>query len=91
MKDEIKLIVGKKIGAVVVSQDCCSGGPKSQVFLVFDDATTYELYGDVQGSGGLDRGGTKWAVGCAKKFGGDITVYGDEDIGSSEIKWDRIR
>jgi len=90
MKDEIKLIVGKKIGAVVVSERC-DRGPNSQVFLVFDDGTAYELYGDVNGSGGLDRGGTGWAIGYAKKFGGDVTVYGDEEIGSSEIKWDRIR
>jgi len=90
MKDEIRLIVGKKIGAVVVAEGR-RDSPKSQVFLVFDDATTYELYGDVRGSGGLDRGGTKWAVGYAKKFGGKITVYGDEEIGGSELKWDRIR
>ena len=90
MKDEIRLIVGKKIGAVVVAEGR-RDSPKSQVFLVFDDATTYELYGDVRGSGGLDRGGTKWAVGYAKKFGVNITVYGDEEIGGSELKWDRIR
>ena len=64
MKDEIKLIIGKKIGAVVISERN-HNGPRSQVFLVFDDATTYELYGDVRGSGGLDRGGTKWAVNYA--------------------------
>ena len=90
MKDEIRLIVGKKIGAVVVAEGR-RDSPKSQVFLVFNDATTYELYGDVQGASGLDRGGTKWAIGYAKKFGGKITVYGDEEIGGSESEWPRIQ
>ncbi len=43
MKREIELIVGKTIGAVVISERNNPGPPKSQVFLLFDDATTYEL------------------------------------------------
>ena len=90
MKAEIQLIVGKTIAAVVISERNNPGPPKSQVFLVFDDATTYELYGDVAGSGALDVGGTKWAVNYAKKFKGKITVYGDEEIGSDLTEWSRI-
>ena len=90
MKSEIQLIVGKTIGAVVISESNRRDWPKSQVFLVFDDATTYELYGEVRGSGALDVGGTKWAVDYAKKFKGEITVYGDEEIGSELTEWSRI-
>jgi hypothetical protein len=90
MKDEIKLIIGKRIGAVVISEGIPQG-PSTQVFLVFDDATYYELYGDVRGTGGIDRGGTKSAVGYAKKAGGKITVYGDEEIGDEESEWSRSR
>jgi hypothetical protein len=60
--------------------------PNSQVFPVFDHATSCELYGDVRGAGGLDRGAS-----YAKKFGGKILVYGDQETGSSGLKWDRIR
>ena len=88
MKPEIQLIVGKTIGAVVIAKDNDLG--QTQVFLVFDDATTYELYGRMESSGALDVGGTKWAVNYAKKFKGKITVYGDEEIGSDLTEWDRI-
>ena len=90
MKNGIRLIVGKRIGAVVISERN-RRGPKSQVFLVFDDATVYELYGDIRSTGGLDRAGTKWAVGYANKFRGEITVYGDEEIGGSESLPPRIQ
>ena len=88
MKPEIQLIVGKTIGAVVIAKDNDLG--QTQVFLVFDDATTYELYGRMESSGALDVGGTKWAVNYAKKFKGKITVYGDEEIGSELTEWGRI-
>ncbi len=90
MKREIELIVGKTIGAVVISERNDPGPPNSQVFLVFDDATTYELYGQIEGGGGLDGGGTKWAVNYAKKFKGKITVYGDEEIGGEPTGWSRV-
>lgn len=89
MKPEIQLIVGKTIGAVVVAKDNDLG--QTQVFLVFDDATTYELYGRMESSGALDVGGTKWAVNYAKKFQPrHITVYGDEEIGRDLTEWSRI-
>jgi len=90
MKDEIQLIVGKTIGAVVISEGNTPGPPDSQVFLVFDDATVYELYGRIEGGGALDGGGTNWAMNYAKKFKGEITVYGDEEIGSDLTEWSRI-
>ena len=90
MKDEIQLIVGKTIGAVVISERNTPGPPKSQVFLVFDDTTVYELYGQIEGGGALDGGGTKWALDYAKKFKGAITVYGDEEIGRDLTEWSRI-
>ncbi len=90
MKAEIQLIVGKTIGAVVIA-DRSDQLQSSQVFLVFDDATTYELHGELAGSGALDVGGTKWAVSYAKKCeASKITVYGDEEIGSELTEWARI-
>ena len=89
MKAEIQLIVGKTIGAVVIA-DRSDQLQSSQVFLVFDDATTYELHGELAGSGALDVGGTKWAVNYAKKFKGKITVYGDEEIGGEPTGWPRV-
>ena len=51
-------IVGKRIEGLVVARHPES--PQSQVFLVFDDGTSYELYGtDIQGGGGIDPGGIK--------------------------------
>ncbi len=90
MKSEIQLIVGKTIGAVVITESNQRDWPKSQVFLVFDDATVYELYGRIEGGGALDGGGTNWAMNYAKKFKGKITVYGDEEIGSDLTEWSRI-
>ena len=55
MKDAIRNIVGKRVAGVVVKE--ASRPPRTQVFLVFSDGTFYELYGDIAGAGGVDRGG----------------------------------
>lgn len=44
MKDGIKQIVGKTIAAVVVASN--SRRPHYQIFLVFDDETSFEIFGD---------------------------------------------
>ena len=44
MKDGIKEIVGKTIAAVVVASN--NRKPYYQIFLVFDDETSFEIFGD---------------------------------------------
>ena len=59
---------------------------------MFDDSTTYELFGQIEGGGGLDRGGTKWAMSYATKCKAkNITVYGDEELGGDSTEWSRAR
>jgi hypothetical protein len=60
MKPEIGLIVGKRIAGVVVKQ--WDRSPRSQIFLVFDDETSYELYSNaaISGISGLNFGGLNW-------------------------------
>ena len=56
LKREIREILGRRIVGVVVKE--ASKDPRSQVFLVFDDETYYEFYGDaIRGTGGVNRGG----------------------------------
>jgi len=44
MKDGLAKIVGRRIAGVVVAQS--PRGPKQQVFLVFDDGTRFEFWGE---------------------------------------------
>ena len=44
MKDGLAEIVGRRVAGVVVAQS--PRGPRQQVFLVFDDGTRFELYGE---------------------------------------------
>jgi hypothetical protein len=58
MKSAICKIVGKTIAAVVVKE--ADRAPQTQVFLVFDDDTYFEIYsieGDINCAGGVDIGG----------------------------------
>lgn len=54
-------LVGKTIAHVVLKEGT---GPVAQLFLVFDDGTSYELYSDapIDGAAGLDRGGLSAVV-----------------------------
>jgi len=58
MKDGIKEIIGKTISGIVVKD--CGGPPRSQVHLIFDDDTYFELYTSgtetIKGAGGVYRG-----------------------------------
>ena len=59
MKDAIRHILGKTISGVIVKQHD-TGHPSSQVFLLFDDDTHYELWSNgpvISGAGGVDPGG----------------------------------
>jgi hypothetical protein len=60
MKDAAAGIIGKRITGVVVKQIRKGGGPRGQLFLVFEDGSSFEFYsvdGCIVGAGGLDRGG----------------------------------
>ncbi len=54
MKDGLAKIVGKRIAGVVVAES--PRGPRQQVFLVFDDGTRFEFWGDAFSCcSGLDK------------------------------------
>ena len=75
MKEGLKQVVGKRIAAVVVAES--GREPRQQVFLVFPDGTSLELYGsDFTCCRGLDSAaGIGEYVECGK---GRITkVYGE--------------
>jgi hypothetical protein len=66
-------ILGKTIASVVVSDDNASG-PPAQLFLVFDDGTALEIYGQLQIAGSLDTGGLDHARHYAALSGGTLSV-----------------
>jgi len=57
MKDNAYQIVGKTITGVIIKQHKFKGAPRSQLFLVFDDHTSYEFYADapIEPTGGIDK------------------------------------
>jgi hypothetical protein len=76
IKDGIRGIVGKTITGVVASRN--RSDPRQQLFLVFSDGTSYELYsssGDLHSASGLDRGDADAARRYALGFQGEVTVY----------------
>lgn len=76
MKDGVRQIIGRTISSVVISERN-SGGPSTQVFLVFADGSCFEFYGDIQGISGTLVGDQEWARQYGAKFGGRITVHDD--------------
>ena len=60
MKDGLAHIVGKRIAGVVVAQS--PRGPRQQVFLVFEDGTRLEFWGETFVLLGIGRGGGNPAV-----------------------------
>ena len=75
MKDGVRQIVGRTISSVVISERN-SGGPSTQVFLVFTDGSCFEFYGDIQGISGAVTGDQDWARQYVAKFGGRIIPHG---------------
>lgn len=55
MESKLTRILGKRIKAVVHA-GCTGPGPHNQLFLVFDDDTYYEFYGNDIEAGGLGQG-----------------------------------
>jgi hypothetical protein len=60
-KQEIAEIVGKKIVGVVVKENSRSSPPR-QVFLIFDDETSFEFYANCEltWTSGVHPGGIQW-------------------------------
>jgi hypothetical protein len=75
MKDGVAHIVGKRIAGVVVARS--PRGPKQQVFLVFDDGTRFEFWGEnFSCCSGLDK--AHGLVDYVEMAGGRIVrMYGD--------------
>ena len=61
MKRELAEIVGKRIAGVVVKESSHLSPPR-QVFLIFDDGTNFEFYGnsEVTWTSGVRPGGIEW-------------------------------
>jgi len=56
MKDGIQQLLGKRIKAAIVAESPTS--PRTQMFLVFTDDTSFEFYGnEFSGAGRLDQRG----------------------------------
>lgn len=78
IKPQIIGIIGKKIQGILVSEHP-KISPRQQIFLVFDDGTSYELYGTLNTSSGLDSGGATRALNYAEAFSGSkMTWYGEQ-------------
>ncbi|MEJ2653235.1 MAG: hypothetical protein P8173_16005 [Gammaproteobacteria bacterium] len=68
-------ILGKTIEAVVTADDL--EDPRSLVFLVFSDGTSFEIFGrDLRGASELDTSDPKAIAQYAKGFGGEVRVIG---------------
>ena len=57
MKDNAHLAVGKKIIGIIIKETKTGKPPISQLFLVFDDHTSFEFYADapIKPTGGVDK------------------------------------
>jgi hypothetical protein len=78
VKTAFKEIVGKTIESVIISEDNTKGAQR-QIFLVFTDGTYYEIYGNLNGAGGLDSGGEAAALRYAQRGFGRINIYSDKE------------
>jgi len=74
MKDGIKQIIGKRVQGILISDENTTS-PPTQVFLLFDDGTYYELWGSIRTSGGIDSGSIDEVKRYVKQFGGKVTIY----------------
>ena len=69
MKEAIKGILGKRISGVIVKRHA-TGGPSSQLFLLFEDYTYYELWTDgpeINGVRRIDSGGKERVLATGRK------------------------
>ena len=74
MKDGIKQIVGKTITSIVVGKNDRSS-PHNQVFLIFDDGSSFEMWGEhISCAGGTDKGGVSEVVSYIERGGGAVSA-----------------
>lgn len=72
MKGAFEQLVGKTIQSVIISQ-YNAGSPRHQFFLIFDDDTSFEVFGEeFRGANALDARGEEAVLEYAKKFCGTI-------------------
>ena len=74
-KEGLSRLEGKTIRSVIINEDL-SGEPYGQIFLVFTDDTYFEIYGNLQAAGGVDRGGEDAAIKYAKNFNDGRNIKG---------------
>lgn len=75
MEGGIRQVLGKRIRSVIVSRRRTE--PRVQLFLVFDDDTHYEFYGDLTGAGHVREGGEDEVALYIESFEGQAVFYGD--------------
>lgn len=77
MRDSVRQIIGKTVTSIVVAES--DSTPRNQLFLVFDDGTSFEFWGEhCQCASGLDGDGVKEILAYIKRSNGEvITVYSD--------------
>jgi len=70
-------IIGKRIAHIITNE----GGSPQQIFLVFDDHTSMEFYGDdLNNSKGVRKCGYEEAINSAKRCNGHIKTYSENKI-----------
>jgi hypothetical protein len=78
-KDTLQRVIGKTIRSIVFR----SGrdvNPESQLFLVFEDGTYFELYGqEIDFVRSLSEGDAAKAVDYARKFSSEVLVVDGND------------
>ena len=71
-------LIGKTIKDVIIVNRY-EGTPHSQVFLLFDDNTHYEFYGDdIRPSGGVDDGGRNEILNYVRDSGAHVKSLAHE-------------
>lgn len=83
MKNGLRDIIGRRIAGVVVAESR-TRHPRQQVFLVFDDGTRFELYGEAFSCcSGLDP--ARGIASYIRSGGGRVTrVYGQASVAETE-------
>ena len=73
-------ILGRTIKAVVTAENLSE--PQSQVFIVFTDGSSFEIFGqNLRVANKLDRGGIDATVKYAEEFGGTVQVIDESPTG----------
>ena len=72
MKGAFEQLKGKTIQSIIISHHN-AGSPRHQLFLIFDDDSSFEIFGEeFRGANTLDSGGEQRVLEYARKFCGMI-------------------